>query len=430
MSVQVFFVGKLAAIKSSESFKDFEIKKYDSGWVDKVYRINLISGDNRFMMQLRDGCFEDQRNDVYTFSKSYVDENGKRVNGSSLVIPFKERLTSKHLPEVADFKKFVVELEEPGYRKELRTALEKLKEGKELTDEEVSKFGSTEKELKDALEKSNKKRKEFICQWDMIDFLKKVIDSGKYKDRKFYIKGEQEYQWSDKNGRWYTNYVPQKVYLQSDDAAEYANANLKLLFDKDSFEDLIEEKGECYVNGYQTVYVDKNNKDVPAPYTLVLKCPVVETEDGKYEIDESDEKAIKAFNIRKKRFIISEDENEKCEVYELGVVCDLLDGAQRRKLTEEDLTEEQQDALLCGDITMNEILRELGGYVYGDVERKSVFNKLMVGYSKGREETSYTSNDLKNPFAKNGEDVFEDEEAASDEDDLFSDSDDDDLFAD
>ena len=72
----------------------------------------------------------------------------------------------------------------------LEKAAEKIKEGTSLTDEELAELEvGSEADVKTALEKSIKKRHEFISEWDFVDFIKKVIESGKYSDKKFYIKG-------------------------------------------------------------------------------------------------------------------------------------------------------------------------------------------------------------------------------------------------
>ena len=99
--------------------------------------------------------------------------------------------------------------------------------------------------------KSNKKRHEFISEWDFAEFIKKVIDSGKYSDKKFYIKGNANYSYSDNKKQVYESYVPQRIYLADDDADEYSTATIKMIFNTDSLDDMsVEEKGKYYVNGY------------------------------------------------------------------------------------------------------------------------------------------------------------------------------------
>lgn len=144
--------------------------------------------------------------------------SGKKTKGESIQIPFKERLTSPKLAEVAEFKKFIFDLEKPGRRYKLQNMADKLHEGSEPTDEELKEVGLTSPdEVSDALEKSIKKRHEFISEWDYIDFIKKVIDSGKYADKKFFIRGNGEYQYSDNKGTVYESYMPNRIYLAAED---------------------------------------------------------------------------------------------------------------------------------------------------------------------------------------------------------------------
>mgnify|MGYP007060408737 CR=1 FL=1 len=239
--------GKLSIPKETEKFKPFNLTKFPkTGWVNKRLMFNVACGDNRHMLTVSSGAFEDEsKSYVYTFSKSGVDDNGNKIKGESLKIPFKERLTSPKLAEVAEFKKFIFDLEKPGRRYKLEKAAEKIREGKNLTDEELKElYIEDEAALDEALEKSNKKRHEFISEWDFIDFIKKVIDSGKYSDKKFFIRGNGEYQYSDKNERVYESYVPNRIYLAADDAEESSTATINILFNSESLDDMsVEEKG-------------------------------------------------------------------------------------------------------------------------------------------------------------------------------------------
>ena len=81
------------------------------GWVKRRLLFNVTCGDNRHMLAVDDGSFEDGHGDVYTFTKATVDESGNKKKGESITIPFKERLTSTKIAEVAEFKKYVFDLE-------------------------------------------------------------------------------------------------------------------------------------------------------------------------------------------------------------------------------------------------------------------------------------------------------------------------------
>lgn len=401
--VQFEMVGKLSLPKETEKFKNYEVREYASGWVNKTLSMNLISGDNRFMLRSKAGYFSDMHGDIYLFSKDSVDNNGNKVKGSAFTIPFKERLTHKRLPEVVEWKKFVVELEEPGYRWELQKALDKVKDGEELSEDEVKKFGASDvKGLEAALDKSNKKRKEYVSEYDFIDFVKKMIESGKYANRKFKVSGEYQMQYSDANNRFYSNYVPTRIYLAADDAEENATASLTLFFNQESLVDAKEEKNKYYVNGWVQQYDGTRKANIFAPYVVV--------------IDAND-------NEKKVKKLVDMFAAEDDEVKEINVVVDLLDGAQRSVITLESLDEETQDNIMLGLTTLEDVQRELGGSMYGERITENRFSKLGRGSAKGSEITAYHSEDLViKPIGNDNafEEAEEESDSLFDDDDLFN----------
>lgn len=375
-------IGKLSLPKESEKFKPYSNTKYESGWIKRRLMFNAVCGDNRHLLTVDTGSFEDENKGfVYTFSKGSVDDNGNKVKGESLKIPFKDRLTSPKLAEVAEFKKFIFDLEKPNRRYKLEKAAEKVKEGTSLTDEELKELGiESEADINDALEKSNKKRHEFISEWDFAEFIKKVIDSGKYADKKFFIKGNAEYSYSDNKQQVYESYIPQRIYLAADDAEEYSTATIKMIFNKDSLDDMsVEEKGKYYVNGYMFEY-DRNRKaNIPVPVTVTI--PVAP--------DDADEKTKKKVEAIKRKFTVDDDTYK-----EFGVEVNMLNGAQKVEITDDMLTDEQREDLDCGLITLDDIRADLGGSVYGERVQEYQFKKIARGYSRGRVDTVYTEDDV------------------------------------
>ena len=410
MAVQFDITGKLSLPKETEKFKNFETKEYASGWINKVLKFNCVAGDNRFMLQSKGGYFSDGSSKIYLFSKDSVKDDGSKVKGEAFTISWKERLTHPRLAEVVEWKKFIVDLEESGFRRDLRFALNNVKEGKTLTEEEVARFGAADvKGLEKALEESNKKRKEFVAEADFVDFMYKVLNSDKYKNKKFRVMGNYDMQYSDANNRFYCSYVPNRIYLADDDAEEVATANTVLFFDGNSLVDAKANKNKYFVNGYVQQYDSARKENIFAPYTIVIHGAKDDS-----DLEKKREKVVV------KRFTV-EDES----VYEYGVVLNLLDGAQRETIKFEDLTEEQQDSILLGELTLADIQREVGG-VYGERVTENVFVKPARGYSKGREITAYTSDMLTVKAVEDDDtNVFEDTE--SDEVDSLFDEDDD-LF--
>ena len=374
-------LGKITMSKETEKFHPYSETKYDSGWVKRRIMFNAICGDNRHLLTVDGGSFADGHGDVYTFTKGSVDANGNKVKGESLKIPFKDRLTSPKLAEVAEFKKFVFDLEKPNRRYKLEKAAEKIKEGTSLTDEELRELGvESEADVKGELEKSNKKKHEFISEWDFVEFIKKVIDSGKYNDKKFFIRGNANYSYSDKNQKVYENYVPQRIYLADDDAEEYSTATIKMIYGADAVDEMsAEEKGKYYVSGYMMEYDNNRKANIPVP--VVVTIPVAPT-----DASDKDKKKVEAI---KRKFIVEDDTFK-----ELGIEVNMLNGAQKVEITEDMLTDEQKDDLECGLITLDDIRADLGGNVYGDRVQEYQFSKIARGFTKGRNDTVYTAEDM------------------------------------
>lgn len=402
-------VGKLSIGRESEKFKPYKEDVFEGKSKMKVRTLNfqVIAANSRHFLQSKELCFDDGK--IFTFSKGTMDADGNYTKGKSLIIPFKDRLKSENVAKVAEFKKLIVDLEVKGRRVKLNELINKYKNGDDITEKELKEVCITDpKDLEFTLEKSNELRHEFISRWDFTEFLYKMIKSDEYKDKKFFIKGEYVPQWSDKDGRFYVNYVPTKIYLANDDAKEMSRMTLDFFYNRESLnDDSLAETGKYYVNGYIFAYDKVRKTDIPCPYTISL-----------LSFDENaSEKEQKIAGIRVKRFEVDEDDDT---VYQLGIVVDLINGSELKEISEEDLTEEQQDALLCGDITMEEIIAETGGKVYGDKIIENRFAKLKEGYSKGREATALTEYNLSVTPLESKEEIDEEEE-------LFKDDEDDEL---
>ncbi len=372
-------IGKLSLGKDSEKFHPYEEKNYESsGWMNKTIRFTATCGDSRHLLQVKAGAFADGHGDVYSFTKGSTDASGKKVKGEPIQIPFKERLTSKYIPEIAEFKKFVFDLEKPGRRYKLEKAAEKVKEGTSLTDEELKEIEVTsEADVAEELEKSKKRRHEYISEWDFVDFIKKVIDSGKYDNNKFLIRGNADYSYSDDKQRVYENYIPNRIYLAAEDAEEYSTATVNVLFDSNSLDDLsFEETGKYYVNGFHMEYESNRKVNIPVPITIAI-------------LGSEDEKEAKRVKAILRKFTIDDD-----KVYEYGVVVSMINGAQKVEITNDMLTDDQREDIDCGLITLDDIRAELGGSVYGDRIQELQFVKPARGFTKGKQETVYSVDDM------------------------------------
>lgn len=405
--------GRMKISPETDKFKPFEEKKFDSGWDMCRLFFNVFEGDNRHMMTIQGGYFPDKKDySIKTIGASTVDDAGNKVKGGMVEIKWADRLKPENIKKVADFRKFVIDVEIPGRRTNLQHLADKIHEGTGVTDEELKQVGLTdESEVAEALKESKKLRKEFISEYDYAEFMHKLLSSEKYDNKLFYIKGNIEKQYSDMKGQWYTSLKPTRIYLANEGSDEYCTGTATLFFTDDAVDDsFLEEKGKYYVNAYTFEYDSTRKKNIPAEFQLVVPSKVPHQkgeQDGK---DESRAKGIA------RKFRVDDG-----KVYEYGIEFDMLDGSQKVEITEDMLSDEQREDLDLGIITMDDIRAELGGSVYGDRVVENKYKKVLKGYSGGRKETVYDPDDLKIPPLDDGktDDGF-DSDDEDDDDDLFN----------
>ena len=383
--------GKLKQSKETDKFKPYQERKCDSGFTYKTLMFNAVCGDNRHMLTIKDGAYPDgfrpsdrKEQKIFSFSQGAQSDKGQPVE-----IAWKDRLLQSSIDKVATYRRFVVDLEYYDRRENLKNYLKKIEDGVILTDEELQSVGLTDaSEVAEALEKSNKKRHEFITKWDYIEFIKKVLDSEKYVDSIFHIKGKFECEYSDKNKQWYINMVPDHIYLARPEMEPKSEGVTTLFYTKDAVDDLdLEEKHKYYVNAYTFEYNDARKKNIPCPFQLVIPDDLPRA-DGRS--DDGGENRAKHLI---EKFLVEDD-----SVKEYGVRFDILNGAQRVEITPDMLSEEQREDLEMGLIDMKDITRELGREVYGERIRENRYAGVARGYvTSGRKDTVYTSQDLEIP---------------------------------
>ena len=62
------FIGKIVTVKDKENFKGYEEKVFDSGWMNQKLRFNLVAGDNRHLIEINAGRWQDDKKNsvIYT----------------------------------------------------------------------------------------------------------------------------------------------------------------------------------------------------------------------------------------------------------------------------------------------------------------------------------------------------------------------------
>lgn len=389
------FCGKIVLGKDSEKFHPIDRPKFQSGWTNTTVKFNCVSDTNRVLCTVQGGKWadDDRKNVIKTFSKSITDANGVVVKGQKIEIPWAKRFDEDQIEKVAGFKKFVCDTGDIRMRYKLQNLIKAFENGDE-TDEAMNECGVYNiEDAKEALDKSNAKKKIFLSEWDFAEHMAKVAASEKFKDKLFYISGTYDIQYSADKDRFYTNYHVNRVTLASDDATPSTEMKIDFLFGEDAWDDSqYEETGKYRINGWITYYDGNVKKNGFYPMVITVK---------------EDEKKS---NGLKRKFSI--DDNIK----QIGLTLKVIDGAEMVELTMDMLDDETREDIECGLLDWETVKREMGGRTAGDRISEIRFVELTPKKNKA-EDTAYSIDDMHPAKADEIEEDF----------DIFDNDDEDDL---
>lgn len=375
MSNTFSFVGYLKPIREKENFKGFTTTKFDSGWMTERLRFNVIAGDNRHLVEINAGRWQQEdKNVIYGFTKP---ENGKK--GESFQIPWGERTNPDMINKMAGWKVFTVDLDTYNHRQELEQS------------------GDTE-----GLAKANSRRKHFLAGTDFCEYVNKVVNSEKIKNTKFRVNGIINYTYSEKNDRYYSTYEVTKIYRVDDDKEPESTVNIDFYFAENPVdsEDYV-ETGKAIANGYTAFYDNSTKKNWYCPISLVMR----------FGTDDKGKKKIKGWE---KIFGKFEDDAIRRMVLE----CEQIDGAQKVDISYDDLSDDTKEMIDFGIISLEDAIKDAGGSMYGDTIHEIRIKGPGKGFSKGSETTVYSLDDMKKKPSKEVE-KEEDTDLFDDDDDIL-----------
>lgn len=404
MAANFNFTGKIALGKDSEKFHPIERKEFSSNWMNTTVRFNCVSGTNRVLCMTQGGKWkDDKKNVVKTFGKSTTDANGNVTKGTAIEIPWAKRFEQDQIDKVAGFKKFVVDTGDYKMRYKLQDLVAAFEKGT-VTDEMIAETEIDNlDDAKAALEKSQAKRKEFLSEWDFAEYMIKVAQSDKMKDKLFNISGSYEVSYNADKDRFYTNYHVNRVTLAAEDAEPKTEMKIDFYYGEGAWDDsTYDETGKVLVNGWIDYYDSNLKKSGFKPAVVVVR--------------EDDEKKRKTL---KRKFTCDD------EIKQIGLTLKVIEGAEVIELTMDMLDEETREDIECGLLDFEDVKRELGGRAIGDRVSELRFVELTPKKNKPQD-TVYNADDM-HPAR---EDVIEEDEneiVVDDEDvnvDLFADDDD------
>lgn len=399
------FTGKIVLGKDSDKFHPIERKEFASSWMNTTVKFNCVSGTNRVLCTTQGGKWkDDKKNVVKTFGKSTTDANGNVIKGTAIEIPWTKRFDKDQIDKVAGFKKFVVDTGDYKMRYKLQNLVTAFEKGT-VTDEMMAETEIDNlDDAKAALEKSQAKKKEFVAEWDFAEYMIKVAQSDKMKDKLFNISGTYEVSYNADKDRFYTNYHVNRVTLAAEDAEPKTEMKIDFYYGEGAWDDsAYDETGKCFVNGWVDYYDSNLKKSGFKPTPIVVR--------------EDDDKKRKGF---KRKFVCDD------EIKQIGLTLSVIEGAEVIELTMDMLDEETREDIECGLLDFEEVKRELGGRAIGDRVSELRFVELTAKKNKPQD-TVYSVDDMHPAREEIIEDV-DNEVAVEDEDvkiDLFADDDDD-----
>ena len=361
MANQFVFYGKIVPVKETTSFHPIDRKSFSSGWTNTTCKFNVLSDTNRIMVTAQGGKWvDDSRNSIITTGQK-PEDGGKR---ETVTIPWDKRFDKEWIDKVAGFRHYIVDLEDKDARKKLNALVKAFEDGS-VTDEIIEESGyNTLEDAKEALDKANKRRHVFISAYDFSEYMTKVVASDKIKDKIFRISGNQEISYN--NGRFYTNYMVNRVELASD-----AETSTNMVVDFYFADDCVSENEDVsYLNGWSSYYDSSLKKNGFFPISIAIR-------------NEKDLKLIK------KKFVVGES-----EVANVGLSVNVIDGADRVEITMEDLDEDTQAEIEAGWMTFEEVVRAMGGNKIGERITELRFAGLNPRKNKV-EDTTYSVEDMK-----------------------------------
>lgn len=314
----------------------------------------------------------------YWDSKTYkrdrlylIDKQGKTFD-----IPIDQKDDPEIIAKVPEYRKYVIDRYPSGYV----YGLDKLVKGfDEASDEDKAKFKvTTLEEAKAKYEKVKKGRYEFLDNVDFTEALHNLFEKDAHiEEGKWVITGERVAYYNESKNEWNTRYEVKKIQKAYDDAEETATVSEKLLFLNDAVK---ETKDGLSITGYSVVYTGKDKatgEKLPNKY-----CPV------QFDVPKKSDAFIEGM---KKRFDTDPDEVDSDAVKEMGVVLNILNGAEKIEFTEDMLTEADKENIAWELTTFEAIKKERTAY--GESKQGFSFAKLGKGYSV-LVDTAYKKSDI------------------------------------
>ena len=408
------FTGRLTIPKETEKFKPLASYNKDHWAGEKVIFQVKNKDNNTQLLEIMGGYNKDGS----TLIKTTANEKGEDGKYKKLEIKWADRTKPENIQAVANFRKYIFDMDVEADRWAIQRQIKALEASSSDTDAIMflqENYGMPEgtnalEFAKDLLAKSLAKRKEFLSEYDFVQFLKTAIP--KCGDKVFTVTGIIES--SIYNGKGSHKFKPQQIKLAAEGTPQKFKGEIEVFFNHDSLNSQsFSDIRKHFISGYVRAYSSAVKKEIGIPVDMVI--------DGS-KFDDSNEMATKQLNFLKSLFTVGEKENFSV----VGVKCAFVNGVQKVEVTEAMLSEFEKMQIELGLATLEDFKKAYGS---GNDEREKEIKILGLStqYMRtGTQDSAYTLADFIEETVEDINDVFHggvDNSTAApvmDMDDLFS----------
>lgn len=320
------FIGQIKKFEERDDRRSNTSATFDSGWTQERVKFRVVCGNSSEIVEVTGGKYPDNaKNVVYT--TVYKAGSTDQRSFENAQIKWEDRLKQEVVDSVPHFKKYTIDLASDKIRRQAA------KEGVECSQEKYS----------------------YISSYDFVLKLRELLDCNGFGTQNYVITGEIECNYSmNKDGDWvyFKKYTPRSIYLADAEEMPIATAKYDFYYDVTNYMGEVEENGDVSVFGY-TPYYDRSARGTYYyPITLCLKKDYEKSEPLKN--------------------LLALDGNEG-DIAVVGATVEVYNGVTREKITEEDLTPGEIRAIKSGVKTLEQIVKDNGGYINGSKVRKFYF---------------------------------------------------------
>ena len=226
-------------------------------------------------------------------------------------------------------------------------------------------------------------KKEFITEWDMIDYLKDVLPGfeGNIIVRGRYTRTPAK---PDSKVPFYDHYEIRTITKASDKAIPQHKVTMELYYDKDSI-DISDLKKEnvIHFSGYTPTYIRSESDTMLTPIEMNFNV-------GAY--DKENEKQKRQLNV-----ILKHLQPKGKGYYHAKWDVMVINGAEEVPFSIDSLTDEQREFVQCGLKTLEDYRRSYNGTLYSERKREMrLFMPNLSGnnFENGMVPADYTASEI------------------------------------